>query len=211
MNTSALLLCFAVPDEASALPRNIQRNAIFTGIGRKNARRTLEFCLTQKRPRLILSCGFAGGLNPKLSRGTVVWNADNNFPMINELRDCPSREGTFHCVTKVAVTEKSKSRLWQDTGCDCVEMESGEIRRIASAEGIPAATIRVISDASNEDLPLDFNRLWTSDMRLSYFRLASALLRQPKSINSLLRFRKCLQSAAENLAAVLLPLIQSKP
>ena len=210
MKTSALL-CFAVPEEANALPRNIQRNAVFTGIGRKNARRTLERYLTQKRPRLILSCGFAGGLNPKLPRGTVVWNADNNFPFINELRDCPSYEGTFHCVPKVLVTEKSKLRLWRDTGCDCVEMESGEIRRIARAEGIPAATIRVISDASSEDLPLDFNRLWTTDMRLSYFRLTSALLRQPKTIKPLLQFRKCLQSAAENLAAVILPLLQSEP
>ena len=90
-------------------------------------------------------------------------------------------------------------------------MESGEIRVRAMEADIPVATVRVISDAADEDLPLNFNRFLTQDMRLSYLTLAGALLRQPGKVGALLSFRKRLREAAEHLADALLPLIQSKP
>lgn len=211
MNTLAPLLCFAVSEEAVALPRHIRDRILFTGIGAENARRALQFISLKQPHEMILTCGFAGGLNPKLPPGTVVWEAEKDFPLIDALRNSSGHPGTFHCANKVAITADDKARLWRETKCDCVEMESGVIRKLAREKGIPSATIRVISDAAEEDLPLDFNRLWTPDFCLSYSKLILALLRRPSSIMALLQFRQRLRIASKNLTAALLPILQSKP
>ena len=211
MNTLGPLLCFAVPEAAAALPRHIRDRVLFTGIGTENARRALQSISLKQRPEMILTSGFAGGLNPQLPLGTVVWEAEKDFPLIDALRNSSGHPGTFHCTNKVAITADDKARLWRETKCDCVEMESGVIRKLAREEGIPAATMRVISDAAEEDLPLDFNRLWTPDLRLSYSKLIFAFLRRPSRIKALFQFRQRLRKASKSLAAALLPLLQSKP
>src|SRR5260370_42694508 len=93
--------------------------------------------------------------------------------------------------------------LWESTGADAVEMESQIIRAICRAHGIPRATIRVISDAANEHLPLDFNALMTDEQKLNYAKLILAVLGSPGKIPALLRLPRQTQEAANNLAAVL--------
>src|SRR5207237_6453396 len=85
---------------------------------------------------------------------------------------CPVR---FHSADRVATKVEEKQALWKATGADAVEMESQIIRAICRAHQIPSATIRVISDAAHEDLPLDFNLLMTAEQNLNYGRLRLAL------------------------------------
>ena len=103
----------------------------------------------------------------------------------------------------MAVTAASKLDLRWQTGADSVEMESGAIRTIAREKGIPSATLRVILDAAGEDLPLDFNRLMTPDMRVDPVKLGLFLAKSPGRIPSLIRFRKQTQLAARALARAL--------
>jgi adenosylhomocysteine nucleosidase len=117
---------------------------------------------------------------------------------------CPVR---FHCSTRVAITVEEKRALRQATGADAVEMESSIIRAICRAHGIPSATIRVISDAADEDLPLDFNALLTSEQELNYPKLVLTLLSSPSKIPALLRLQRQTQLAARRLAEVLVRLI----
>jgi hypothetical protein len=67
--------------------------------------------------------------------------------------------------------------------------------------------VRVISDAADEDLPLDFNRLHKPDWSLDYGRLIGALAKSPGKVGALLRFRKRISSAAGRLAATLAKVI----
>src|SRR5215470_13135240 len=69
------LVCFAVPREAKFfVPRGSA--VLITGMGRTNAARAVSSALQHKRPALVLSCGFAGGLHPAWTCGTPVFSAD---------------------------------------------------------------------------------------------------------------------------------------
>ena len=197
-----ILFCFAVEQEAKFFSQPGMENLI-TGMGRENAERKLHSALKQRDCQLVLSCGFAGGLNPYLTSGTVVFSADEDAgltPLLLEAGACPVR---FHCSDRVATTVQEKKRLWESTGADAVEMESQIIRAICRAHRIPSATIRVISDAAHENLPLDFNIFMTSEQTLNYGKLILALLRSPKKIPAMLRLQRQTQIAAKNLAGVL--------
>ena len=197
-----VLFCFAVEQEAKFFARR-EMERLITGIGRENAERTLHAALKSTPYQLVLSCGFAGGLNPYLTVGTVVFSTDEDAgltPALLAAGACPVR---FHSADRVATKVEEKQALWKATGADAVEMESQIIRAICRAHQIPSATIRVISDAAHEDLPLDFNLLMTAEQKLNYGKLALALLGSPGKIPAILRLQRQTQLAARNLAAVL--------
>jgi len=201
-----VLFCFAVEQEAKFFSYP-GMEVIITGIGRENAERRLHSALHRSAWQLVLSCGFAGGLNPYLTTGTVVFSSDEDAgltPTLLAAGACPVR---FHCSHRVATTVEEKQALWSATGADAVEMESQIIRAICRAHEIPSATIRVISDAAHEDLPLDFNVLMTAEQKLNYAKLALALMSSPKKIPAILRLQRQTQAAARNLAQVLMKVV----
>ena len=103
----------------------------------------------------------------------------------------------------VAVTAYEKATLRERTGADAVEMESGIIRRLCRERGIPSATVRVISDTAQEDLPLDFNALMKPNGKLSLGRIARDVLRRPRELPALMALGRQTKLAARNLAVVL--------
>lgn len=201
-----VLFCFAVEQEAKYLSR-AGMDILITGMGRENAERSLHSHLKLRVPQLVLSCGFAGGLNPYLSVGTVVFAGDEDAgltPALLRAGACPVK---FYCAERVASTVEEKRRLWEETGADAVEMESQIIRAICRAHGIPSATIRAISDAAHENLPLDFNLFMTAEQRIHYGKLILNLVMSPRRISGVLRLQRQTQLAARRLAAVLSELI----
>jgi nucleoside phosphorylase len=196
-----VLFCFAVEQEAKffCMPG---MEVLITGIGRENAERSLHEALRKDSYQLVLSCGFAGGLNPYLSTGMVVFSVDEDAGLTGSLLRAGACPVKFHCHDRVAITVAEKRALWEATGSDAVEMESQIIRAICRAHGIPSATIRVISDAAHENLPLDFNIFMTAK-ELNYGRLILALLGSPSKIPAMLRLQRQTQLAARNLAHVL--------
>jgi adenosylhomocysteine nucleosidase len=99
--------------------------------------------------------------------------------------------------------------LRAQTGADAVEMESAAIQAVCAEAGVPCATVRVISDAAGEDLPLDFNRFTRPDYRLDFGRLLWAVVRTPAVVRPLLRLRRTTRAAALRLAAVLTEVIRA--
>jgi adenosylhomocysteine nucleosidase len=209
-----ILVCFAVPEEAKyfSAPSDCaaQVDSIVTGIGAANAERGLRAQLDRRLPGLVLTCGFAGGLQPGLSIGSIVFNEDTDARVGEVLAPLLAHKVVFHCSPRIVVTAAEKRALATRTGAAAVEMESGVIREICRNRGIPSATVRVISDTVEEDLPLDFNALATAEMELSYLKLAWALLRSPGRIGGLLRLQRHTQSAARVLAQVLQELVRSR-
>jgi adenosylhomocysteine nucleosidase len=203
-----ILVCFATREEAAPFRRLAPGHVhvLLTGIGPRNARRSLAEALRSRTAgafALVVSSGFAGGLDPALPAGQIVFNADSHAALAVDLERLGARPAQFHCAPRIAVTAREKAALREATGADAVEMESLAIGEVCREHGVPCVTVRVISDTADEDLPLDFNRLYTPDYRLRPGKLAGALLRSPRRVAALWRFRGRISQCADDLAALL--------
>ena len=154
-----------------------------------------------------MTCGFAGGLNPDLKLGDVIFEIGNRKSEIGNLEAKLLAAGAkpvkFFCADRIATTVAEKKILRNETGADAVEMESAAIHAVCAERGIPCATVRVISDTANEDLPLDFNALAKPDKNLDFGKLAWAIVKSPGKIGALMELQKKTKVAAERLAEIL--------
>jgi nucleoside phosphorylase len=205
-----VLVCFAVKEEAADFKKvfvdSPSARILITGMGKQNAERSVRECLEKIKPALVLSCGFAGGLNPQLSTGTVVFETEDSSLEVR-LQKAGAQKVRFHFADRVATTSSEKRALHESTKADAVEMESQVIGEVCRAQKIPFATVRVILDTADEDLPLDFNALMTADQQMNYWKLAGALLKSPGKISALMKFQKQCQVAARSLAETLAKII----
>ena len=206
-DVAATLICFAVKEEGRYFrPGAANQDGLMrlvTGMGHKNAERSLRAVLRRQKPALVLSCGFAGGLKPELKSGQVVFCAEKGSSLESLLQSSGAIPATFHCMDRVAVTAAEKLGLRNTTGADVVEMESGVLCRICREERIPNASVRVILDTVEQDLPLDFNALMTARQTMHFGKLAWQLLIRPGKVAGLLRLQKQVKAAGRSLGRVL--------
>ena len=204
-------VCFAVKEEARAFQQlageRRDLKVLLVGMGKRNAERAIRAALAVEQPELVLTCGFAGGLRPELAMGTVVFDADPETGLEPALLAAGAKPARFHNAQRVAATAQEKRALRESTGADAVEMESQSVRAVCRERKIPSATVRVILDAAQEDLPLDFDHLMTADQQMSYGKLALTLMKSPGKVGALLRLRRQTNAAAENLGQVLARLL----
>ncbi|MCS7023686.1 MAG: hypothetical protein NZV14_02710 [Bryobacteraceae bacterium] len=152
---------------------------------------------------LFLSTGFCGGLQPDLQVGEIVAaseiRGEDGQHYRARLPQTPLRSGLIYSSSRVACTHEEKDALRQ-TGALAVEMEAASIAKVAQQAGQPFCCIRVVSDAWNEDLPLDFNCYRDAKGRFDRKRIAMAAAMQPfHLLRPLLRFRNNCRRAAEKL------------
>src|SRR5437016_12074729 len=123
-----ILVCFAVKEEAVPFRERAaslsQVEILLTGIGPHNAEKAIREALAARKPGLVLSSGFAGGLRPGLESGAVVFSAEPGTGLEAALLSAGAHRGTFYGVAKVATTAERKRALWKTTGADAVELES---------------------------------------------------------------------------------------
>jgi nucleoside phosphorylase len=124
------------------------------------------------------------------------------------LRDVGARPATFLCAARVATTRAEKDQLRRQSGADAVEMESGVIQQLCRDRSIPCATVRVISDSAQEDLPLDFNDMISAEGTLRFGALLGSILRRPAAIPGLLRLQRRTAKAAKVLGSCLEELLR---
>jgi adenosylhomocysteine nucleosidase len=202
------LVCFAVKEEAAPFQLLASGadgvQVVVTGMGAHNAGRAIRAALETHRTARVVTSGFAGGLNPDLPALALLFDADDNWPGDTAAWiQAGLRPAKFLCADKVLATVEAKRAAWRASGADAVEMESEIIRRACREQGVPSATVRIISDAADEPLPLDFGALMTPDNRVDFLKLAGALARSPGRIPALLRFRRRVIEAADKLAQAL--------
>ena len=145
------LVCFALKEEAAVFRRLVGNRdgirTLITGMGRKNAEKSVAEFLKENSPHHVFTCGFAGGLSPELETGDVIFFTDD-AAMAPRLAGAGATPVKFHCAARIATTAAEKAELRRMTSADAVEMESEAIQTVCRARGIPCATVRAISDAA---------------------------------------------------------------
>ena len=219
----SVLVCFALKEEAAPFRKIAAGKSdiviLIVGIGRQNAERAVREYLAEHKAEMVLTSGFAGGLNIDLKIGDVVFEiANRQSPIVNDpepldvgcyekLIAAGAKPVKFFCADRIATTVAEKKKLRDETGADVVEMESAAIHEVCNERRIPCVTVRVISDTADEDLPLDFNLLAKPDKSLHFGKLAWAIAKSPGKIGALMELQKKTSFAAERLAGVLEKLI----
>jgi adenosylhomocysteine nucleosidase len=186
---------------------------LLTGVGGRRAWAEAANVIWDGNVDVCISSGLAGALRQKHRPGDVL--AARNVHATNRKKVIPSDADllkmaaacgakvadAFYSVDRVLVLSSEKSEL--SAKADAVEMESGDIMLEAVAFGAKVIAIRAISDAVEEDLPVDFNRVTTEAGQVSIPKIVAQAAAHPGSIPALIRFGRQSKNAAERLAIVL--------
>lgn len=207
-----LLVTFAVREEAAPfrkrLPTGSKVEILLTGIGPNQAQIALlkRFQEPNLQPTLVISAGFAGGLDPSLVSGDIVYDCSAASHLEPRLLEIGAKPARFHGSTAVLLTPEAKRQARQNTGGDVVDMESVVIARICQDRSVACAKVRAVSDPADQALPVDFNRCIRPDGRLRWRPLIAECLQRPRALSGLIQLRKSSAIAADRLANVLLHL-----
>jgi adenosylhomocysteine nucleosidase len=128
------------------------------GIGPAAATRAARLLVAGHHPRLLVSAGFAGGLDPGLPRGTVVRpmrvNVAGAPATALPLAGPPDAPALTICTAeRIVRTPAEKRDLAARTGAALVDMETFAVAAVAREADLPCAGVRVISDAADDELP----------------------------------------------------------
>lgn len=186
--------------------------ALVTGAGMANAGRAAARAIAEERWDLVISSGLAGGLRPEYGPGTIVvarkvirWEDGRALAPSARWVELAvgqgAREVTMVSSSRVARTVEEKRRLGE--AAEAVEMESFAVLDAAAARGVPAAAIRAVSDAVDDELPLDFGLIFDAAGRVRGRAVAGQLVRKPAAIGGLMRLADASRRAARNLAEFL--------
>ena len=197
----------------SAAIGEFEVNILLTGIGGKSAWLEASRKTWKGDIDVCISSGLAGALHSEYRPGEVLapksvwavgWNKNLfcDSPLRRWAIEAGAREvQAFYSAETVILSAVEKRKLGKDA--DAVEMESGEVLHEATASGARAVAIRAISDAVEEDLPLDFNRVTTATGGVSLGRVLGQVARHPGKVPSLIRFGQQSRMAAEKLCKFL--------
>jgi len=163
---------------------------------------------------ICISSGLAGALDERLVPGDIiaprVIMAESLHSDITS--DKLSVDASLHeqavklgaiCSNCLLTTDRVLVKARQKKDCSSraqlVDMESFEIVKQALAWGARGMVVRAISDAANEDLPIDFNLTVSTHKQISIPRVLLQLAKNPVALPALIRFGRQSRKAAESL------------
>ena len=172
-------IVFALPIEADAFARRLVERrewrgsgpAIYegtlaggrvawcvAGVGGDAAARATRLLIDGHRPAALVSAGFAGGLDPALPRGVVVWPAAVTREAAGTRIGLATagREAAGPLLVSVdapAATPDRKRELAARTAAAVVDMETHAVATVAAAAAVPCFCVRVVSDDAAQPLP----------------------------------------------------------
>jgi adenosylhomocysteine nucleosidase len=192
-----------------------------SGPGRANAAQATESLLDGHRPAMVISAGFAGGLDPQLRRGDILladqlldeaggqWDIDRRF------LTAPAAHGVYVgrllTVDRVVRAPEEKLALGRRHAATACDMETLAVAEVCRRREVPLAAVRVINDAADDTLPPDVEKLLAQPTAAA--RLGAALgsiLKRPSSLKDLLLLQHRAMQASERLAEFLTAMISSK-
>lgn len=231
-------LVFALPVEADAFERLVRdrreyRGARFTfrtgtiagrsvawavcGVGAAAAAAATRTLIAGHRPEAVVTAGFAGGLDPLLSRGDVVLPArvvTEEDPRGIALAGVPAdaRRPVLVTVDGLVSTAAAKRELAARTGAQLVDMETHAVAATAADQRLPCLGVRVVSDDARESLAPEAAALAAA--RTGLRRLGAAvgsIGRRPAAVVDLWRLWERAVGHSRTLAAAVDEVLRGLP
>jgi len=164
----------------------------------------------------LVSWGMAGGLDPKLTAGTIClprsvvtedggrYSTDHHWREILTAAVAARNgiEGGDLLTSPIAIDDVAgKAAAFIRTGAVAVDMESSAVAAIAADHGIPFIAIRVIVDTAADELPqAAVEAMQSGRVRIS--RLILGIVRRPRDVAALMRLADRYRAAKRSLTEV---------
>jgi adenosylhomocysteine nucleosidase len=185
---------------------------VITGIGMPRPPNKLRG-LFAKTADLCIASGLAGALKKEHEVGSIlVAKAVKGYAgrtpiqsentLVQAATQCGAKVVDFF-YTANSVVNSSSEKLRLGETADAVEMETIHILHEARCVGIPAVAVRAVSDAAENNLPVDFNRVISMHGRVDWVAMFSELVKAPSQLASFARFGLDSLFAARTLARFL--------
>lgn len=175
----------------------------------------LERKLAEITPALVVSAGFAGGLQPDLKAGDLLIGTNYSDSKITTGLTLDEKWRAGNMLTEAAIVERAadKRRLGVNTGCLAADLETAHIARVCAAHNVPMLAVRCISDTVDEDMPVPAHTLLNPETgRPEPLQLFRHLIANPANVpgfNKLLKNAKLAQKRlAEGLDEILPQLLR---
>jgi nucleoside phosphorylase len=184
-----------------------------TGVGRRITEKRLTDFLDQHSFKVLISSGFAGGVNSELAAGDlfVAENVSDSAlsAMARRCLTSPAPHfGKLLTSSGIIHSEAKRMEVARERAADAIDMESDVIAQTCTERGVRMLSLRVISDTTPEPLPAPPNVLFDIErQKTNHARLAAHILKNPAAIAKLIRFHRQIARVRETLTAALVSLI----
>jgi adenosylhomocysteine nucleosidase len=192
-----------------------------TGVGSVPTEKALQWLFGQPtlgdvpyRPRVVLSAGFAGALQPEYKVGDIVLATDvvdtdeNCWPTTwpgelpaGEWRP-PLHRARVVTMDKIVAGVEEKQALGRRLQAAAVDMEAAVVARWCKRHEVPFGCVRAISDDVHTPLSPRLAAM-LADGRVSLARVLATLARSPRLAGELWRLARQTRQAAEQLGKAL--------
>lgn len=117
---------------------------------------SLKRKLDDSVPALLISAGFAGGLRPGLKVGDLVLGENHSDRNVVANLSLDNRWHVGGVTTAQAILERAEDKrcLGLETGCLAGDLETAQLAEICAEHRLPMLSVRCISDAVEDDLPV---------------------------------------------------------
>jgi adenosylhomocysteine nucleosidase len=224
LEDSESLRCASFVEHAGRLGE--QRIVVIdTGVGRKAAARSVDDAIAVHRPAWLVSAGFAAGLRDELRRGHMLMAdrvADSHGDELSVgLAIDPQvvaatrglHVGRLVTVDEVVRTTAEKRRLAEQHDAIACDMETAAVAEVCRRREVRFLSVRVISDAVDDALPREVERLLAQDTLAGKLGAAAgAIFGRPSAVKDLWKLRDQAFKASDRLADFLTGVLpQLKP
>lgn len=178
------------------------------GIGGNFARRAAVAVFDSHRPRVIVSAGLAGALDPTLKAGTIFQPSTVVDLATGARFSACGGSGVLLSVSAV-LDQEAKGRMTGSYAAAAADMESAAVALVADQHGCPFIALKAISDDAAFPMP-SFERFIDTRgrIRTTRFLLASAV--RPGKWSALVRLGRNSAHASRELSHALAHLIEKE-
>ena len=195
---------------------------IESGVGEAAAIGAARDAIAVHKPRWVISAGFAGALTPELKRGHILMAShvvDSSGAsldvglQLDEQSLTANRAlhtGRLLTVDHLVRSADEKRQLGKQYGAVAVDMESVPVATICSREKVRFLSVRIISDAVDDELPKEIERfLDQKSLPAKLGAATGAIFGRPSSVKDMWKLKEDAICAADRLARFLVGVLDS--